>query len=191
MGLSFRLLSTWNPRFLAAIRAHYTESDGPPPGKKLAWEIHEDGAHRGWIGLGEPSFKLAPRRRLGLLDARPLPFTVGNFIFRLDGTEEDGERASAILKAWHEPASIDWAYWCGWRPVHWETLVDPEKVKSTGSTVPGACYRRAGYRSLGMTTGRGASRPPGSTHGARVWGNKSPKLVLYRGPLARLPSPKG
>lgn len=186
--IEFRLVSTWNPRFLAAIHAHYTRSAGPPPGKKLAWEIREEGEHRGWIGLGEPSFKLAARRRLGLADARPLPLTVCNFIYRLD--EKGPTRASAILKAWHGPASIDWAYWCGWRPVHWETLVDPAEVgpgDDKDEHVPGYCFRRAGYRSLGDTTGRTARRPAGSTHGARVWSDGSVKLVLYRGPLKRTP----
>jgi hypothetical protein len=36
-----------------------------------------------------------------------------------------------------------------------------------------------------MTTGRTARRPAGSTHGARVWSDGTPKLVLYRGPLVR------
>ena len=65
----------------------------------------------------------------------------------------------------------------------WLTLVEPASV---ASVVPGACFRRAGYRSLGMTTGRTARRPAGSTHGARVWSDGTPKLVLYRGPLARM-----
>jgi hypothetical protein len=182
-----RLLSTWEPAFVAAIRAHYTGSRGAPVGKKMAWEVIEDGQHRGWLGLGEPSYKLAARRRLGIADARPLVGTVCNFIYRLDA---DGEtRASAILKQWHDVASTDWRSRYGWAPVHWETLVDPEEVKSTGSTVPGACFRRAGYRSLGMTTGRGASRPAGASHGPRIWGDKTPKLVLYRGPLSRTALP--
>lgn len=63
-------------------------------------------------------------------------------------------------------------------------LVDPKHVASVN---PGACFRRAGYRRLGMTTGRGARRPAGSTHSARVWGPTSPRMVFYRGPLARLP----
>jgi hypothetical protein len=187
MGISFRLLeSTWEPGFVEAIRAHYTKSRGAPPGKKLAWEVLDGGAHRGWLGLGEPAFKLAARRRLGLADARPLAHTVCNFIYRLD-SEEGEALASAILKEWHAVASVDWNARYGWSPVHWESLVDPEEVRSTGSTVAGACFRRAGYRSLGLTTGRGASRPPGASHGARIWGDKSPKLVLYRGPLPRLP----
>jgi hypothetical protein len=177
-----QLGSTWDPRFIAAIKAHYTKSAGPPPGKKMAWEIFEDGLHRGWLGLGEPAYKLAPRRRLGLLDARPAPFTVSNFIYRLDVPGQ--VRASDILRGWHKIASEDWETRYGFAPVHWESLVDPEEVQSD---VPGASFRRAGYRSLGMTTGRSARRPEGHAHGPRVWSDASPKLVLYRGPLARLP----
>lgn len=147
----------------------------------MAWRIVESGATRGWIGLGEPCFKLAPRRRLGLLDARPAAGTVCNFIFRVSPGEE---RASIILRAWHPVAAAEWADRYGTAPTHWETLVDPSKV---ASVVPAACFRRAGYRSLGMTTGRTARRPPGHTHGSRVWSDGTPKLVLYRGPLARLP----
>ena len=169
-----RLRSTWDPALVAAIRRHYTGSRGAPPGKKMAWRVGD-----AFIGLGEPSYKLAPRRRLGLADARPLPHTVCQFIFRRE--EPRGPwRGSDLLKAWHEVCSADWAERYGWEPVHFETLVLPSAV---GSAVPGACYRRAGYRSLGMTTGRGARRPPGNTHGPRVWGPTDPKLVLYRGPL--------
>lgn len=174
--------STWEPDFVAAIREHYTGSAGAPPGKKASWRVLDGGRHRGWIGLGEPAYKLAPRRRLGLGDARPLPDTVSCFIFRLDAPGPS--LASAILRAWHPIASSAWDARYGSRPVHWETLVDPEQVTSL---IPGACFRRAGYRSLGMTTGRSARRPPGATHGPRVWVDASPKLVLYRGPLPRLP----
>lgn len=178
----FEMGSTWDRDFIAAIRSHYPGSKGPPYGKKSAWRIIENGRLRGWIGLGEPSFKLAPRRRLGITDARPLPETVCIFIYRVF---EGVELASTILRAWHPVAAGTWQQRYSWRPVHWETLVDPAEVRSP---VPGACFRRAGYRSLGMTTGRGARRPVGRAHGKRVWGNTSPKLALYRGPLARIPA---
>ena len=176
----FRLVSTWDKDFVAAIRAHYTKSRGAPYGKKLAWEILESTRHRGWLGLGEPSFKLAARRRLGLEDARPLPATVCNFIYRLDAPGK--VLASKILKLWHPIAANDWLKRYGWIPRHWETLVDPAEIDSD---VPVACFRRAWYRSLGLTTGRSARRPPGATHAARIWSDASPKLVLYRGPLER------
>jgi hypothetical protein len=177
--LAFEPISTWEPGFVAAIRRHYTKSRGAPPGKKLAWRIIEASGLVGWIGLGEPAFKLAPRRRLGLSDARPAPFSVCCFIYRLEGDRKTA--AHAILRAWHALASTAWAARYGWTPIHWETLVgqgDPAN--------PGACFKRAGYRRLGLTTGRSARRPAGNTHGPRVWGCASKKIVLYRGPLARL-----
>jgi hypothetical protein len=177
--ITFRLCdSTWEPGLIAAFRAHYTGSRGPNPGKKLAWEVLEGGAHRGWIALGEPPYKLAPRRRLGLADARPLPHTVLCTLYRLDAAGETV--ASSILRAWHPIAALDWQARYGWTPVHWETMA------GQGEEVLGYCFRRAGYRSLGLTTGRTARRPAGHTHGPRVWSDAPPKLVLYRGPLARV-----
>lgn len=181
--IAFHLLaSTWDPRLVAAFRAHYTGSRGANPGKKLAWEVLEGAPQRhiGWLALGEPCFKLAPRRRLGLADARPIARTVSCTLFRLDA--EHTATASSILKAWHPVASSDWKSRYGWVPEHWETMV------GQGENVLGYCFRRAGYRSLGMTTGRTARRPAGHTHGPRVWSDSTPKLVLYRGPLARVAS---
>lgn len=177
--IAFVPISTWAPDFVAAIRRHYTGSRGAPVGKKLAWRIEEDGRTVGWIGLGEPSYKLAPRRRLGLVDARPLPFTVSNFIYRLEG--ERAAKASAILAKWHDEAAMAWRTRYGWLPVHWESMVG-----QGDSDNPGACFRRAGYRKLGLTTGRSARRPAGATHGARIWCDAPPKLVFYRGPLPRV-----
>ena len=178
--LSFYRISTWETRFVAAIRRHYSGARGAPVGKKMVWEIHESGILRGWIGIGEPTYKLAPRRLLGLSDGRPAPRTVGNFIYRL---ERPGHfKASAILRAWHDVATREWEQAYGWCIEHWETLIDPSK---TASVVCGACYRRAGYRHIGSTTGRSCSRPGGHSHGARVWRDGSIKEFFYRGPLER------
>lgn len=179
---AFVLVSTWDREFRAALREHYPGGKAAPFGKKLAWCIFETGRVRGWVGLGEPAFKLAARRRIGIANARPLPRTVNCFIYRL--TSEGPTRASAILRAWHPVAAHDWERRYGWAPEHWETMVDAAKV---ASVVPGACFRRAGYRCLGFTTGRTATRAPGDNQRAkRVWINTSPKLVFYRGPLARV-----
>ena len=159
-----------------------------PPGKKMAWRISLDGETIGWFGLGEPAYKLAPRRRIGLEDARPAPETVSNFIFRLERPVPE-PAASQILRALLPCFLDDWRARYGWRPQHIETLVDPGEVGAgQEGHVAGYAYRRAGFRSLGTTTGRSARRPPGATHAARVWMDSTPKLVLYRGPLARLPA---
>lgn len=182
MTLRFEEISTWAPDFVAAIRRHYPGSRGAPYGKKIAWRIYEDGIMRGWIGIGEPSFKLAPRRRLGIEDARPLPHTVNNFIFRLEAP--GNSRASDVLKEWHQVAAEAWLRRYGWAPEHWETLI---QCNETQSEVCGASYRRAGYRHIGPTTGRSARRPAGHTHSARVWVAAPVKELFYRGPLARIP----
>lgn len=181
--IAFEQVSTWDPRIVTAYHSHYTGSRGAPPGKKLGWAIHTLGRLRGVIVLGEPAYKLAPRRRLGLTDARPLHGTVCCSIYRVEPRISGEPSASEILKAWHQVATAAWVLRYGWEPIHWETMVDAAAVSSE---VPGACFRRAGYRSLGETTGRGAKRPSGHSHSTRVWGETSPKLVLYRGPLSRL-----
>lgn len=185
MTVTFERISTWNAEFVAEIRKHYTQSRGAPPGKKMAWRISENGIVRGYIALGEPAYKLSPRRRLGIADARPLPRTVCNFIYRLIRPGES--RASEILNIWHEVASAAWEESYGWVPEHWETLVQADAVTSP---VAGACFRKAGYRSLGETSGRSARRPAGNTHGARIWMDAPKKIVFYRGPLARVEGTK-
>ncbi len=177
--ISLRFVSTWAPEFVACIRRHYTNSAGAPPGKKLAVEITEDGRVIGFAGYGEPTFKLAARRRLGLSSGRPLPHTVNNFILRLEG--ERRAKTSEIIGVVEEAVAAEWRRRWGWCPEHWETMVGQGDAQN-----PGACFKRAGYRRLGLTTGRTARRPAGSTHGPRVWSDSAPKIVLYRGPLARL-----
>jgi hypothetical protein len=103
---------------------------------------------------------------------------VNCFIYRLECPDRK-TKASAILREWHRVAAEDWQREYGWTPEHWETM--------TGEGRQGLCFRRAGYRPIGMTTGRSARRPAGNTHGPRVWVDAEPKLVLYRGPLARRP----
>lgn len=182
VACAFIAVSTWDPELIRAYADHYTESGGPPPGRKLAWRIFTQGRARGWIVLGEPPYKLAARRLLGLKDARPLEHTVCCALYRVEPRRSDEPSAGDILRAWHAIAADEWATRYGWAPVHWETMVDASKVSSAN---PGACFRRAGYRSIGETTGRSARRPAGNSRGPRVWTDAPPKLVLYRGPLAR------
>ena len=184
MSISFDECSTWASDFRGAVLRHYTGSKGAPVGKKQGWRIYEHVGRItnliGWIGLGEPSYKLAPRRRLGLQDARPLDHTVNNFIYRLEGARLTSARE--ILRQWMPVASACWERRYGWRPVHWESMVGQGDAK-----VLGACFRGARWRRLGWTKGRTARRQTGNAHGKRVWSDAPPKLVFYFGPLAREP----
>jgi len=188
VSISFEECSTWASDFRGAVLRHYTGSKGAPVGKKQGWRIYERIGRItnliGWIGLGEPAYKLAPRRRLGLQDARPLEHTVSNFIYRLEGARLTTARE--ILRQWMPVAAECWERRYGWRPVHWESMVGQGDAK-----VLGACFRGARWRRLGWTTGRTARRQTGNGHGKRVWGDAPPKLVFYFGPLAREPRLKG
>lgn len=181
-AVSFEACSTWAEDFRGAVLRHYTGSKGAPVGKKQGWRVYEHVGRItnliGWIGLGEPTYKLAPRRRLGLQDARPLERTVNNFIFRLEGARLTSARE--ILRRWMPIAAECWERRYGWRPIHWETMVGQGDAK-----VLGACFRGARWRRLGWTTGRTARRQTGNAHGKRVWSDATPKLVFYFGPLAR------
>src|SRR5690606_2273852 len=107
---------------------------------------------------------------------------VNCFVYRLEGPRL--ATASVILREWHPVAEKHWELRYGWRPIHMETMVDPTKVE-TGGTNPGACFRRAGWRLLGETTGLTVRRP---TREERVFERgATPKLVFYRGPLERRP----
>lgn len=93
-GLVFELAARWHD-VIAEVAAHYPGSRGLPPGRKIVWAVVERGDHVAYLGLGEPAFKLAARRELGLTDARPLPGTVGNFLFRRWGGGGTGVRHPA------------------------------------------------------------------------------------------------
>lgn len=114
-GAYFDQCSTWAPDFVEAIRRHYTGSRGAPPGKKMAWRIFEAGQLLGWIDIGEPAFKLAARRRLGLADGRPLHETVCCFIYRIEvDRSERNASSSGILLAWLPEAESAWRREYGW-----------------------------------------------------------------------------
>ena len=117
------------------------------------------------------------RKRLGLKSNQPDRGTVNNFIYRLEGGRLS--LASDILKAWLPVAQVDWELRYGEPLVAIETLIGQGE-----SSNPGASFKAAGFRTLGMTEGRGRRRP---THGKVVYIDTTPKLVLYWGPRARLP----
>lgn len=174
----FVRISTADPNFVAAIRTHYPKSRAAPYGRKLAWAIWNNGMCVGHIGLGEAPYALSARRRLGLPSMPPPSNSACCFIYRVEG---HNERASCILKQWLPIAKAEWLDKYGEELIHIETMVDESKTKSS---VGGACFRRAGFRSLGDTTGLEVSRP----NGRRVFKpGGTPKLVLYHGPLPRLP----
>ena len=181
--LAFEPISTRHPEKMAALLEHYPGSKGPPYGKKQGFRIWEDGQHRGWFGVGEPSFALGARRSVGR-NPKDRANTVNNYMYRLDAPGE--RKASEILNELIPEAEERWIrrYGPENRIEHWETMVDPAAVKSQ---VPGASYRRAGFRSLGPTSGLSFRRPAGHGQGSRIRVPGTQKLVLYRGPLDRVP----
>ena len=60
--------------------------------------------------------------------------------------------ASHVLAQLSRRVASDWENCWGYRPVLMETFVDPKHYAGT-------CYKAAGWQNVGMTTGKGISRP--------------------------------
>jgi len=183
-GVAFHAISTWDPDFKAAILRHYPGSKGAPPGRKQAWAIEDSTGVCGFIGIGEPSFALAARRNLEGRDTYDKDGTWNIFMYRLE-RRCAGKRAGEVLKLWHEIGPCEFEERYGVKAIHFETIVGDKEVKAA---VPGATFRRAGYRVIGRTSGLGAKRPPGHTHGKRkIVKHGKRRLVFYKGPAPRKP----
>lgn len=135
--ISFSVVSARDPEFLAALRRHYSGSRQGPYGKKIVWRIIEGQQTVGWIGVGEPSFRLAARARLcGVVDTRALPQSVGCFVYRLEGPRETS--ASEILRLWHPICERhidgDRSTWRRWWIRRWSRL--ETRIQERASDAP-------------------------------------------------------
>jgi len=99
-----------------------------------------------------------------------LPFVINNSRFLVFPWVRVPHLASHVLGLLARQVREDWQARWGYRPVLMETFVDPAHHR-------GVCYRAAGWRVLGETTG-GGLRLRGHSY------RTSPKLVLAR-PLVR------
>ncbi len=93
-----------------------------------------------WIGWTE-------RQRL-----RNLPWVVNNSRFLIFPWVEINHLASHVLGQLVRQLASDWETRWGFRPILLETFVDPRHFTGT-------CYRAAGWKLLGRTTGEGMVRP--------------------------------
>lgn len=100
------------------------------------------GARDRWIGWSD-------RARL-----RNLAWVVGNSRFLIFPWVEVKNLASHVLGLLAHRVGDDWKRRWGYRPVLLETFVDPAHYA-------GSCYKAAGWRSVGMSTGEGLVRPGG------------------------------
>ena len=82
---------------------------------------------------------------------RNLPWIVGNTRYLIFPWVQVRHLASHVLGQLARRVREDWHECFGYRPLMMETFVDPAHYRGT-------CYRAAGWRHLGNTTGRGLRR---------------------------------
>lgn len=97
---------------------------------------------------------------------RNLPWVVNNTRFLILPWVRVRHLASHVLGMVARQVADDWYQRWGYRPLLMETFVDPARFSGT-------CYRAAGWKELGRTTGEGLIRP-GRSYSA------TPKLVFVR-----------
>ena len=107
-----------------------------------------------WIGWNE-------RARL-----RNLPRVIDNSRFLIFPHVQILHLARHVLGQLARRASADWQRQWGFSPLLMETFVDPPRYTGT-------CYRAAGWKLLGQTSGRGLARPGKSYR-------STPRLVLVK-----------
>lgn len=177
--LWFHLVRGSDPGLVRAIQRHYPGSKATPGGRCLCWQIVENDRTIGYIGLGDAMPHLQARRKLGLKSSLAMKHSVCVFMYQLVDRSKRVSEASTILAKWHGIASWCWLIRYNWRPVHWETFVNPLLIRERDN--PGACFKRVGYRTIGMTSG--------TTHcysKHRTPEQNASKIILYKGPLARI-----
>ena len=140
--------------FGCALRYFITSRKGCLGCVILAGAAKSIGVRDRWIGWDE-------KHRL-----RNLPWVINNWRFLLFPWVEVKALASHVLGRLARQVQGDWEERWGYRPVLMETFVDPLHFEGT-------CYRAAGWRYLGRTTGQGLLR-----EGCQY--TTSPKLMYVR-----------
>jgi len=95
-----------------------------------------------------------------------LPWVINNTRFLIFPHIRIPHLASHVLGQLARRVAADWHGQWGFSPLLMETFVDPRQFAGT-------CYRAAGWKLLGETTGRGLARPGRRYH-------SSPRLILVK-----------
>jgi len=127
-----------------------------PFGYRMRYFICARGVLLGCLLLSGAAKSLGARDRwIGWSDQlrlRNLSWVVNNSRFLIFPWVEVKNLASHVLGLLRRQVSVDWENRWGYRPVLMESFVDPAYYE-------GSCYKAAGWRQLGMTTGEGLVRP--------------------------------
>lgn len=143
-------------RFNAYLARFHPLGYRKPFGFSGRYFIEAGGQALGCILLGGPARALAARDRcIGWTPAQRrqrLAWVVNNSRFLIFPWVEVPHLASHALGRLARQLADDYQRCWGFRPVLLETFVDPAHYR-------GSCYRAAGWRELGQTSGQGLARP--------------------------------
>jgi hypothetical protein len=150
------------------LREHHYLGCGPLPGHQLRYLIKGPGGWLGAVAFSSAALQLQARERwIGWeseVRRENLPYVINNSRFLILPWVQVENLASHVLGLILRRVAADWQEQFGYRPVLAETFVDLERY-------PGACYRAANWKLIGMTQGRGRQDRDRSARGSK-------KLVL-------------
>ena len=139
-------------------------------GYRLRYFIHSGSQRLGCVLLAGAARAIAVRDRwIGwneLVRLRNLPWVINNSRFLIFPHVQIPHLASHVLGQLARRVVADWQHQWGFVPLLLETFVDPTQFAGT-------CYRAAGWKLLGETSGRGLTRP-GKHY------SSTPRLVLIK-----------
>lgn len=142
-------------------------------GYRLRYFVRSGGQRLGCVLLAGAAKAIAVRDRWIGWDARSrlhnLPRVIDNSRFLIFPHVRIPHLASHVLGQLARRVRADWQRQWGFSPLLMETFVNPRRYAGT-------CYRAAGWKLLGETSGRGLARPGKSYR-------STPRLVLVK-PLA-------
>lgn len=157
---------------------HYSKPKGFV-GRNICYAIYFAGTYYGHIVGGSATLHLPGRHEFLGTSRASLNHIVNNIFFhveKVDGKYPIRNFTSYVLQGFVQRMQVDWYSKYGDYVVGFETLIELPRS--------GECYRRAGWREVGMTTGYTCKRTGGKGtdgwSGKRVWNTHTlrPKRVF-------------
>ena len=166
-----------DPRILKNMSVHYSQPKGFV-GRNICYAIADGWDYYGAI-VGGSATRFLPGRNVNF-DLNNIVNNIFFHIEKLNGKYPKRNFAEYCLKKFRERIIVDWEKEYGDKVYLFETLVELPRE--------GECYRRDGWKEVGVTKGFTCKRVAGvgtdSWSGKRVWDteNLRPKRVFLREP---------
>jgi hypothetical protein len=177
-GGEFIEVSSSDAGLREAMRSHYSKPRGFV-GRRIIYEVRVDGTLYGYTSSNSATMNLPGRSRVFFAAQRYLNRIVNNgffHVYRVDDQYPFRNFVDAVVEHWEKVSPLGWKDRYGDDVVGFETLV---QIPRTGE-----CYRRAGWRKVGLTKGHTCRRVAGkstdSWSGRRVWSRGPRKWVFVK-----------